>query len=172
MEFLRYVFFIAIISGSTSIGFLLSKEYKYRVIELRCFSNLINILQNKIKFTHKPLQEILEEISNIETNTRITQIFYKTSKNLEKDNCKEALTKAINEEKFFLNLKIEDIELLKMLGTVLGKTDIEGQMSEINQFNILLNNQIKKAEQEHIKNDKMCKSLGTIIGLVIVIILF
>lgn len=172
MELLRYVFLIAVLLGSTSIGFLLSKGYKYRVIELRCLSNLINILQNKIKFTHKPLQEILEEISNIETNTRITQIFYKTAQNLEKDNCQEALNKAIIEEKFFLNLKTEDIELLKTLGTVLGKTDVEGQMSEISQFNILLDNQIKKAEQEHTKNDKMCKSLGTIIGLAIVIILF
>ena len=171
MEFLRYVFLIAILIGSTSIGFLISKGYKNRVLELRCFSNLINILQNKIKFTHKPLCDVLEEVSNIKTNTRIAQIFSKTAKNLEKQTCEEALDKAITEEKVFLNLNVEDIELIKTLGTVLGKTDIDGQMSEINQFNVLFANQIAKAEQEQLKNEKMYKSLGTIVGLVIVIIL-
>ena len=171
MEFLRYVFLIAILIGSTSIGFLISKGYKNRVLELRCFSNLINILQNKIKFTHKPLCDVLEEVSNIKTNAKISQIFKKTAKNLENQTCEEALDKAITEEKVFLNLNTEDIELIKTLGTVLGKTDIDGQMSEINQFNVLLENQIRKAEQEQLKNEKMYKSLGTIVGLVIVIIL-
>ena len=72
----------------------------------------------------------------------------------------------------FLNLKNEDITLMKNLGNVLGKTDIEGQMSEINQFLLLLKEQIKNAEEEKNKNAKMYKSLGTIIGLAIVIILF
>ncbi len=52
-----------------------------------------------------------------------------------------------------------------------GKTDIDGQMSEINLFKEMLKNQIKKAEEEKKKNAKMYKSLGTIIGLSIVILL-
>ena len=52
-----------------------------------------------------------------------------------------------------------------------GKTDIEGQMSEINLFKELLKNQIKKAEEEKRKNLKMYRSLGTIVGLTIIIIL-
>ena len=76
------------------------------------------------------------------------------------------------EEAFFLNLKNEDIELIKSFGNMLGKTDIEGQISEINQFITLINGQIAVAEEEKNKNSKMYKSLGTIIGLVIVIILF
>ena len=71
-----------------------------------------------------------------------------------------------------MNLKNEDIELIKSLGTLLGKTDIEGQMSEIEQFKTMLETQIKIAEEEKNKNSKMYKSLGTIIGLAIVIVLF
>ena len=55
---------------------------------------------------------------------------------------------------------------------MLGKTDVEGQISEINQFAILLNGQIEKAMEEEGKNSKMYKSLGTIVGLGIVILLF
>ena len=65
-----------------------------------------------------------------------------------------------------------DINLIKKLGNTLGKTDLEGQMSEIDQFKILLQMQIKKAEEGRKKNEKMYKSLGTIVGLAIVIILF
>lgn len=53
-----------------------------------------------------------------------------------------------------------------------GKTDIDGQMSEINLFKELLKTQIQKAEEEKRKNTKMYKSLGTIAGLTIIIILF
>ena len=172
MEFFRYIFLILILTGSTSIGFLLSKKYSDRARELLSLSNLINILQNKIKFTHKPLGEILEEIGNIKENSGITAIFSKTAQKLTNKKFEIAWSEAISEQTFFLNLKTEDIHLIKSLGNVLGKTDIEGQMSEINQFQLLLKTQIKNAEEESSKNAKMYKSLGTIIGLAIDIMLF
>lgn len=172
MEFLRYVFLIVIVTGSTSIGFLLSKSFSERTKELNVLSNLINILQNKMKFTHKPLGDILQETAKIKENTKVAEIFSKTGQKLKEQKIEEAWNEAIQEQKFYLNLKSEDISLIQTLGNVLGKTDIEGQMSEINQFQILLKNQLKKAEKEKDKNAKMYKSLGTIIGLAIVILLF
>lgn len=193
MGFIRYIFFILVFTGSTSIGFLLSKRYGDRVKELKILSRSINILQNKIKFTHKPLAAIFKEISQISQESRtsqklqasqtlrmsqnqkenkISEIFLKASKKLQNQNLENAWSEAISEEYFSLNLTSEDIELVKSLGNVLGKTDIDGQMSEIEQFKILLENQIKNAEEEKNKNSKMYKSLGTIIGLAIVIILF
>ena len=62
--------------------------------------------------------------------------------------------------------------ILNTLGSTLGKSDIDGQMNEINEFKERLNNQIKQAEEEKKKNSKMYKTLGTIGGLVIVILLF
>ena len=62
MGFFRYIFLIAILTGSTSIGFLLSKGYVDRLNELKELSNLINIFQNKLKFSRKPLSEIFEEV--------------------------------------------------------------------------------------------------------------
>lgn len=172
MDFLRYIFLISILAGSTSIGFLLSKRYSDRLKELNDISSLVNILKNKIKFTHKPLGEILEEISTIKKDTKILEIFSKTGEKLEDRKIEEAWNEAISEEKFYLNLRNEDIQLMRTLGNVLGKTDVEGQMSEINQFDNLLKIQIKNAEDEKNKNSKMYKSLGTIIGLAIVIILY
>ncbi len=172
MNFLRYIFLILVIVCSTSIGFLLSKKYVDRVVELKNLSNLINILKNKIRFTHKPLGEVLEEIGNIKKGDKISNIFLRTANEIEKNTLKDAWNKVVDEEKKVLNLKNEDIEIIKQFGTTLGKGDIKGEISEIEEFNIILEAQIKKAEEEATKNEKMYKSLGTIIGLVIVIILF
>lgn len=171
MNFFRYLFLVLILSGSTSIGFLLSKRYTDRLGELNTFSNFINLLQNKIKFTHLPLAEIFEEMASIKTDPKIADFFLRVYTKLNIKTTKEAWNDALEEERYYLNLKNEDINLIKSLGNTIGKTDIEGQMSEINQFTIMLQEKIKEAEQEKNKNEKMYKSLGTIVGLAIVILL-
>ena len=172
MEYFRYIFLISILTGSTSIGFMLSRSYIERIRELKSIAKTVNILQNKIRFTCKPLVEIFEEISDIEKNEKISEIYKKAASKMKNKKVEEAWKEGILEERFFLNLKSEDINLIISLSNMLGKTDVEGQISELNQFNILLNEQIAIADDEKNKNSRMYKSLGTIIGLAIVIILF
>lgn len=52
-----------------------------------------------------------------------------------------------------------------------GKTDVEGQISELEVTGNFIDTQIVKAEEERKKNEKLYKTLGTIVGLAIVIIL-
>ena len=172
MEIIRYIVLIAIMSCSTSIGFLLSKRYADRLNELSDLYVLINILQNKIKFTQLPLIETFEQIGNISVKTGVKNIFLKCSTELKNNKLESSWKDVIKQEKVFLNLKNEDIETIITLGNILGKSDVEGQMNEINEFKERLSIQIKQAEEEKRKNAKMFKSLGTVIGLVIVIILF
>ena len=58
-----------------------------------------------------------------------------------------------------------------MMGKLLGKTDIEGQLSEIELGLELINKQIKDAEIEKNKNSKLYKTMGVILGIGISIIL-
>lgn len=171
MGFFRYIFLITILTGSTSIGFLLSKGYLDRLNELKKISNLINIFQNKLKFSRKPLSEIFEEVYLMEKGSKVSEIFLKTSQKIKEMNVSEAWKSAVIENSFFLNLKKEDIGIIKSFGNMLGKTDVEGQVSEINQFLSLINEQIAIAEEEKNKNSKLYKSLGTIVGLGIIILL-
>ena len=61
---------------------------------------------------------------------------------------------------------------MKKLGKLLGQTDVEGQVSEIEVTENFLDTQIEKAEEEKKKNQKMYKTLGVVVGLVFCIILF
>ncbi len=71
-----------------------------------------------------------------------------------------------------ISIKQEDKDILKKLGKLLGQTDVEGQISEIEVTQNFLDTQIEKAEEEKKKNQKMYKTLGIVTGLVFVIILF
>ena len=70
-----------------------------------------------------------------------------------------------------ISIKQEDKDILKRLGKLLGQTDVEGQVSEIEVIQSFLDIQIEKAEEEKKKNQKMYKTLGVVMGLAFVIIL-
>ena len=81
----------------------------------------------------------------------------------------EAWEKAVHESN--TNLTKEDINVLCMLSKMLGQTDVEGQISQIEVTEEFLEKQIKEAEAEKHKPEKLYSRLGTTIGLAIVIIL-
>ena len=69
------------------------------------------------------------------------------------------------------NLKDEDKQILKTLSKLLGQTDSEGQISQIEITEKFLDTQIKEATEDKQKNEKLYTRLGTIMGLAIVIVL-
>ena len=69
------------------------------------------------------------------------------------------------------NMKDEDLKVLENLEKLLGKTNVDGQLSEITLIEKFVVNQSQIAEEEQKKNEKMYRSLGIIAGLAIAIIL-
>ena len=59
----KYILLLAIFALSTAIGLLIAKSYQNRVVELKEFKNILNIMKTKIKFTYEPLAEIFKQIS-------------------------------------------------------------------------------------------------------------
>ena len=68
-------------------------------------------------------------------------------------------------------LKIEDVNSLKPLGKLLGRTDIDGQLNQIKLVCTFLDEQISEASEEKNKNEKMYQKLGAVVGLIMVIVL-
>lgn len=102
----------------------------------------------------------------------ISNLFREAYLNIKKVNAKEAWDLAVEDTKDLLNFTKEDLNFVKSVGNMLGKTDANGQVSEINMSIDFIDSQIEKAEDECKKSEKMYKSLGSIAGLAIVIILF
>ena len=166
--FLKIMIYSFIFLTCSGIGMLISKKYEERVYELKEFKNALNMFKAKVKFTYAPIPEIFEEISK-NINSRPGKIFKLASINMKLLTAGDAWNMAIDSN--ILEINEEDKRVLKDLSRLLGQTDIEGQINQIELTSLFLDGQIKKAEEDKEKNQKMYRILGMIIGLSIVIIL-
>ena len=169
MQGIKYILLIGIFCLSTAIGIAISKTYENRVIELKEFKIILNILKTKIKFTYEPLAEIFKQIAN-KNESNIEKIFGQMANQITYFQTREVWENCIQEADVSINQ--EDKDILKKLGKLLGQTDVDGQVSEIEVTENFLDMQIEKAEEAKKKNQKLYKTLGVTIGLVFVIILF
>ncbi len=152
---------------SVFLGLALADRYKGRVADLKNMRNSLNILETKIKYTYEPLPQIFEDISK-SFDSRISNIFKTAKEKIQELSAGEAWRFAIENSK--TNMNLEDLSILKNLDKLLGKTNVEGQLSEIELLKKFIDTQIKKAEAEQMKNEKLYQHLGVIVGLTIVTI--
>ena len=166
---IKYALLMIIFGLSTFIGNTIANTYDNRVKTLKEFRGILNIIKTKIKFTYEPLAEIFKQISN-KSETQIEKLFNKMVNQLTDFQTREVWENCLQETELAINQ--EDRDILKKLGKMLGQTDVEGQVSEIEVTENFLNMQINKAEEEKKKNQKMYKTLGICMGLFFVILLF
>lgn len=168
MQIIKYITLVLLFCASTYIGTLISKKYLNRVKDLKEIKNALNMFSTKIKFTYEPIPQIFAEIST-KIKANIGEIFLMASKKMENLNAGEAWIEALENSK--TSMSKEDIEVLKGLSNLLGKVDLEGQVSEVTLVENFLDTQISLAEEEKNKYEKLYKTLGITIGLAVVIIL-
>lgn len=168
MFFFKFIFLIVIFCTSSLIGIKYSKKFENRYNNLKEIKNMLNIFKTKVKYTYEPLPEIFKEISK-NTYKEVSEIFYEASEKMKNMNAQQAWKESIDNTK--LELSKEDKNILKGMSKLLGKTNIEGQINEIELTEKFLNKQIENAEIEKNKNMKLYKTLGCCVGLVIVILL-
>lgn len=153
MEIIKAIMLFLVFITSALIGKFLSKKYVYRLEELEEIKNSLNIFKSKIKFTYEPIPEIFEEISQ-NTSKNVGSIFLKSKQKMNDITAniawEETLDEVVKENK--TNLKKEDINILKTLSKLLGQTDVEGQVSQIEITQNFLDAQIKEARRR--KNKK------------------
>lgn len=162
------VFFI-----SSFIGYLLANRYSARVSEINDILLALEIFETKIKYTYDSLSTVFFYIAD-NLKTKIYRIFFITAEELNEnknDSAGNIFKNVVEEEKIFLSLKKEDIEILKELGISLGQTDLEGQLKNIRLVKGSLEKELENAQGEKLKNYKMYRNLGVLSGLIIIIIL-
>ena len=168
MQILKYFLLFIVLVICSLIGKYLSKKYILRVNELEEIRIALNMLEAKIKFTYEPIPEIFKEIVQ-NTSQSIGQVFNLAKEKMKIKTANIAWEEAVEESQN--NLSKEDKYTLKTLSKLLGQTDIEGQISQIQITQKFLETQLKEAQEQKEKNEKLYSKLGTMIGLTIVIIL-
>ncbi len=170
MYILKFILLAIVFCTSTVIGILISKKYSNRVQILKDIKNALNIFEVKINFSYETIPEIFSEISEKIQGTA-GKIFADTVKNINGKNMLAGDAWEASIENNADNLKKEDINSIKSLGKLLGKTDVDGQVSQIELVSTFLEKQINEAIEDKKQNEKMYQKLGAIVGLIIVIVL-
>ncbi len=165
---IKIVIYSFIFLTCSVIGILISKKYSNRVQELKEFKSALNIFKTKIRYTYDPIPEIFLDIAK-NLNSNISNVFSIAANKMDILAAGEAWNLAIKYE--MLNINDEDRMVLRNLSKLLGKTDLEGQINQIDITENYLEEQIRKAETQREKSEKMYRTLGMIIGLTIVIVL-
>jgi stage III sporulation protein AB len=171
MVFIKYILIFFIIIISLVIGRAYSKKYSNRVEELEQMKNILNVMKAKIKFTTIALPDIFDSIAK-ENKNNIGRIFEDAKEYMQEKSTNEAWRKAVIINSTKTSFKKEDIEVVMALGKMLGSTDVDGQVNQIDLCTERLSQNIQEAEREKLKNAKLYKTLGLTIGLGLAIILF
>lgn len=162
--FILFIIFVL----SNLIGKMVAGKFRYRLEELQEMKNALSIFKTKIKFTYEPIPEIFGEIAS-NLHTKMSKIFKTANEGMATLNAGQAWEEAVETSQNYLNK--DDKNILKMMGKMLGQSDVGGQISQIEVTEEFLNKQIEEAEKEKKKNEKLYQKLGTILGLTLVTIL-
>jgi stage III sporulation protein AB len=170
---LKLIGSIMVITSSSILGYLVSKEYSKRPSQLRELQVLMQVFENEISFLSSVLGNAFEKVYKT-GKSEVREFFYQTIKNLENNSgygaCK-AWEKAVMDNIKRTSLNKEDEEILLQFGRILGSTDKDGQISNIRHLMSQLKLQEQKAEEMRKKNETMYRKLGLLGGIAIVIVL-
>ncbi len=167
MEIFKIILLTAVMGMCTVLGIMKANKYKLRVIDLQDMKKALNLAITKMRYTYEPLPELFKEISK-DLNENIANIFIKAHTYMETLNAGHAWEKAVDEGSN--NFTNEDITIIKGLSKLLGKTDLEGQLMQIELTIKLIDEQLIEATNLQTKNTKLYKTLGATIGLALMII--
>ena len=168
MIVIKIIILLGIFILSIYIGMLISNKYTDRAEELKNIKSALNIFETKIRYTYETIPEAFKEISKQFDGKKVGELFKTAVEELKENTAGMAWKNAI--EKTNLSINMEDKNVIEDLSKTLGSTDIQGQISQIELTQNFLDKQIENAEIEKSKNAKMYKTLGGIVGLMIVII--
>ncbi len=169
----KWILCILILLAGVGIGHLKAKTYDNRVYHLQELITTLKVLESEMQYRMDPLPDLFLRVSKIKEG--MSRILLETAGNLLKTQSARDLPDCWKEsvETAYLEsaLHREDKRIISDLGIELGKTDIFSQSSMFQRTFSLLEAQVEEAIEEKKTKGKMYKSLGTAVGVLIVILL-
>lgn len=171
--FVKFVLILMVFILATFIGYALARRYKTRVAEINDMIFALYIFETKIKYTYDSLTTSFLYIAD-RMKTKVYRLFYITAEQLKENkniSAGDCFKQVVDDEKIFLALNKDDIEIIKGLGVCLGQVDMDGQVKTIKLVSDSLKKQLTEATEDNRKNFKLYRNMGVLSGLIIMIIL-
>ncbi len=165
---------IFIILSSSLIGMKVASYYVLRSTQLRQLQVALQWLETQIVYGSTPLHVALNHIA-VRMNGDVRYLFAAAADaltHLKEASTRECWESAIEKEWHKTALRKPEKEVLLQLGQVLGQSNREDQQKHIRLalMNLKSEEDVARAQQQ--KYEKMCRSLGLLGGLLVVILLY
>lgn len=160
---IKYIGLLFVVLTFFGIGYYLSIRLKHRYDFLNSFKEFLSILKIKMIYNADEIFTLIKSSSP----DCLKEIFTKPVK----DSFSEYWRDCIEKIPKFYALKQEDYKLLIEFGTLLGTTDIEGQINHIDLYSRMLDSNINNSESELKQKSKLYKLLGLFSGLTVALLL-
>lgn len=169
MKLLGAVF---ILLASTWSGFEAARHLSERPRQLRQLKVALQSLEAEIMYGHTPLSEAASHLSR-QMPRPLSWLFEGFSKKLSAGvvNVKQAWNESLDEIWKFTAFKQGELEVMKQFGETLGQYDRLSQQKQIFLAITHLEREEIDAIEKQGRYEKMVKSLGFLMGLLIVILL-
>lgn len=164
---------LTIILSTSLIGYIHAYRYSQRVQQLRYILHGLQLLETEVLYSSNTLLEAMRRVGE-RSHPSVGGIFLETYKSLynrEGISLAEAWARAVETQSVRTSLEKMDKEVLIDFGKGLGLSDKENQKKIFQLTMLEIQKQQQAADDLKSKNEKMCKSLGVLIGIGIVIVL-
>jgi len=169
----KWILCIFILLAGVGIGQLKAKSYDNRVYHLHELITTLKVLESEMKYRLDPLPVLFLRVSKIKDG--MSRSLLETAGLLLQNQASRDLPdiwmEAVETAYMESALNKEDKRIIADLGIELGKTDMESQYGMFLRTYSLLEAQVAEAIEEKKTKGKMYKSLGSAIGVLIVILL-
>ena len=145
-------------------GIRLSTSLKKRAESLGDIRASLELLESEINFSVNKLKKAFIRIDR-------NGLFTLAAENLDGNGAKKAWTDALDTMQSKLCLSGADVDVLKMFGQNIGKTDTDDQLKNIRYIKTLIAEQEKQARAEYGRFGRLYRSGGVLAGLLVVIVL-
>ncbi len=163
---------ILLVGGAAIIGVFASSELAVRARVLEGFLSALDIMRSEIGGRLTPISELMEKLSH-ESPSPLSNFF---SECCEEKNKKPDVpffliwSKALSRADY-LRLKSNEKDVIKELGSVLGRYGAEEQINAISHSQRRISSLWEAAENDRGRLGKLYAKLGLISGMAVVIIL-
>jgi len=163
---------IIIITGSAYIGIIYASKYENSVKQIESFADALKMLEFDISFLRLPLTEAFERISKNQSGV-IKKFFKFLSEELKEKNSKnvgELFKKAVFKYKNELLIGENAENILLDFSNNMGLMDAQNEIANIKSAYTKLKYYENEARESAKKNVKMCRGLGLLAGIFIVLV--
>lgn len=170
---LRWVGVLAIFSACAGMGFHLSERLAARIICMEQLYDMLQHIRGQMRCTLQPLPELFLAVAG-ESRPPVDDFLRKLSLDMDKQESlplSELWSRHLNMAGFQKLLEEEDFRRLELLGSELGRLDLQMQENLLALFSERWETKLSRLRAAAVQDRRICCRLGIGLGLLVPILL-